>query len=116
MTYKQKICNRIIEKMELLRDAQWADHIDKHTKDAVITVMENVVDGIANSRQAKYEEDADGWISCSKRMPREDGIYLVTNHKGEVVRYVFYNTNESREYWHRCVVAWMPMPKAYKGA
>jgi len=27
-----------------------------HTKDAVITVMENVVDGIANSRQAKYEE------------------------------------------------------------
>lgn len=68
MTYKQQICNRIIEKMEWWREAQWADHIDLHTKDAVITVMENVVDGIANMRQSRYEKNADRWIPCSERM------------------------------------------------
>ena len=68
MTYKQQICNRIIEKMEWWREGQWADHIDVHTKDAVITVMENVVDGIANRRQSRYEKNADRWIPCSERM------------------------------------------------
>lgn len=56
MTYKQKLCSRIIEKMEWWREAQWADYIDPRTKDDVITVMENVVDGIANHRQTAYPE------------------------------------------------------------
>lgn len=37
--------------MEWWRHGSWADHIDMKTKDEVITVMQNVVDGIANNRQ-----------------------------------------------------------------
>ena len=51
MTYKQKICHQIICKMELWRNAKWASHIDERTKDEVITVMQNVVDGISHTRQ-----------------------------------------------------------------
>ena len=56
MTYKQKICKQIIDKMEWWRNAQWAEHIDRRTKDEVITVMQNIVDGVANRRQV-YKED-----------------------------------------------------------
>jgi hypothetical protein len=52
--YKQRLCNHIIAKMELWRNASWAEHIDARTKDEVITVMQNVVDGIA-SRKQTYE-------------------------------------------------------------
>ena len=55
MTYKRKICQQIIDKMEWWRNAQWAEHIDRRTKDEVITVMQNIVDGVANRRQA-YKE------------------------------------------------------------
>ncbi len=55
MTYKQKICQQIIDKMEWWRNAQWAEHIDRRTKDEVITVMQNIVDGVANRRQV-YKE------------------------------------------------------------
>ena len=53
---KQKLCTHIIAKMEWWRNAQWAEHIDKRTKDEVITVMQNVVDGIANRKQVYTEE------------------------------------------------------------
>ena len=55
MTYKQKICQQIIDKMEWWRNAQWAEHIDRRTKEEVITVMQNIVDGVANRRQV-YKE------------------------------------------------------------
>lgn len=53
---KWKLCKHIIAKMELLRNAQWPEHIDKRTKDDVITVMQNVVDGIANNKQTYKEK------------------------------------------------------------
>ena len=53
---KQQLCQHIINRMEWWRNASWAGHIDIRTKDEVITVMQNVVDGIANSRQS-YKED-----------------------------------------------------------
>ena len=55
---KRKLCEHIIAKMEWWRSAQWAAHIDQRTKDEVITVMQNVVDGIANSKQVYKEEGA----------------------------------------------------------
>ena len=57
MAYKQKIRNQIIGKMEWWRNAQWASHIDEKTKDDVITVMQNVVDGISHTRQIYKAED-----------------------------------------------------------
>ena len=53
---KRKLCDHIIKKMEWWRDAQWAEHIDERTKDEVITVMQNVVDGIANNKQVYKEK------------------------------------------------------------
>lgn len=53
---KRKLCDLIIKKMEWWRHASWAEHIDERTKDEVITVMQNIVDGIANHRQIYGEE------------------------------------------------------------
>lgn len=55
------------------------------------------------------------WIPCSVGLPKENGEYFVTDHKGDVARYVFRNTEEGQEYWRRCVKAWMPLPKPYGG-
>ena len=55
------------------------------------------------------------WIPVSKRLPEEKGLYVVTDSKGDVVRFVFEDTEMSREYWKRCAKAWMPSPKPYKG-
>jgi len=53
------------------------------------------------------------WIPCSEMVPEKQGIYTVTDSKGDVVRFVFYNNKSSREYWKRCAKAWMPLPKPY---
>ena len=54
------------------------------------------------------------WIPVTERLPKESGLYQVTDMQGNVVRYVF-NANEgSVEYWRRCVKAWMPLPEPYK--
>lgn len=54
------------------------------------------------------------WIPVTERLPKESGLYQVTDMQGNVVRYVF-NANEgSVEYWRRCVKAWMTLPEPYK--
>lgn len=49
------------------------------------------------------------WIPVSERLPEEPNVYTVTDGNGNVVRSVFYNNETSREYWRRCVKAWMPL-------
>ena len=66
-----------------------------------------------------------GWIPCSERLPNESGDYLctipldanetytevLTFHKGR-----FYeDDDEWGETYHDDVLAWMPLPKPYKG-
>lgn len=55
------------------------------------------------------------WIPCSERLPEKPNVYTVTDSKGDVVRFVFYNNESSREYWLRCAKAWMPLPEPYNG-
>ena len=71
----------------------------------------------------KFEEDAihavidalPHWIPVTERLPKESGLYQVTDMQGNVIRYVF-NANEgSVKYWRRCVKAWMPLPEPFKG-
>jgi len=61
------------------------------------------------------------WIPCSERFPKEEGIYLVT-----ATNYIF-DTDEivvgtcyfNIEYGfsnNRKILAWMPLPKPWKGA
>lgn len=56
------------------------------------------------------------WIPVTERLPKKSGVYTVTDHKGDVVRFVF-NTgsDSSRRYWYRCAKAWMPLPEPFKG-
>lgn len=55
------------------------------------------------------------WIPVTlQTMPKEDGIYLVTDISGHVVRYVFNSEGNSEEYWLRCAKAWMPLPEPYR--
>lgn len=64
----------------------------------------------------RTELKTEKWIPCSKRLPEKTSIYTVTDSKGDVVRFVFDNTESSREYWLRCAKAWMPPPEPYKEA
>lgn len=57
----------------------------------------------------------DRWIPCSERLPDKPNMYTVTDSKGDVVRFIFYDNESSRKYWMRCAKAWMPLPEPYKG-
>ena len=52
------------------------------------------------------------WIPVTEKLPEKDAFYLVTEKSGRVCTYVFHKGN-SEEYWKRCAVAWMPLPKPY---
>ena len=54
------------------------------------------------------------WVPVSERLPEEDGLYLITEKSGRVGMYTFHNQGNSKEYWRRCALAWMPLPKPYK--
>ena len=53
------------------------------------------------------------WIPCSERLPTKVGDYLVTNYNGQIARYIYMDTDSSKEYWVRCAIAWMPLPEPY---
>ena len=54
------------------------------------------------------------WIPVSSKLPEKPNMYTVTDSNGHVVRFVFTGNESSREYWRRCVKAWMPLPEPYK--
>ena len=53
------------------------------------------------------QEPKTDWIPVSERLPEKPNVYTVTDSKGDVVRFVFNDTESSREYWLRCAKAWM---------
>lgn len=74
------------------------------------------IDYLKSWRNAEYQEplkQEQKWISVGERLPESDGHYLVTEKSGRVCIYVFHKEGNSEEYWKRCVVAWMPLPKGY---
>lgn len=55
------------------------------------------------------------WIPVTERLPKEEGFYLVTRRTtDDVATFIFRRTLTSKDYWKRCVIAWMPLPKPYK--
>ena len=54
------------------------------------------------------------WIPCSERLPVENGWYLVTNTLG-VVQQQYWGASKWQKLREECVIAWMPLPEAYKG-
>ena len=65
--------------------------------------------------ELEYKEAERQWVPCSERLPKEDGVYLVTTSKGQTQVHVFSHNGNSEEYWMRCNKAWMPLPEPYKG-
>lgn len=61
-----------------------------------------------------------GWIPCSERMPEDDGLYNTTL-SGELIGADEAFTGQSyfeNGHWEDdgdCVIAWMPLPKPYRG-
>ena len=84
--------------------AKWEGYIDA---DIIARMQHRIIDIPSAQPESK-------WAPVSERLPEEDGLYLVTDHKGEIVRYVFSNNESSRDYWIRCAVAWMPLPEPYR--
>lgn len=54
------------------------------------------------------------WTPVSEGLPKENGLYWVTDHRGQLATYMFNKEGNSEEYWKRCVKAWMPRPEPYK--
>lgn len=91
MGYRSK---RAIRVKHLLREA--AD---------TIKVQSAKIHAYAMERSTAYYNG--GWIPVSERLPEKPDVYTVTDSKGDVVRFVFNDTESSREYWLRCAKAWM---------
>lgn len=65
-----------------------------------------------------------GWIPCSERLPKKGEVVLITNGKGNVRCGQYrseYDVRDGTHYWWwkgktvESVIAWMPLPKPYKG-
>ena len=55
---------------------------------------------------------AQQWIPCSERLPDTNGDYLVTGRQGAVNKRGY---EDGYWYGNWSVIAWMPLPKPYKG-
>lgn len=79
----------------------------------------------------EHDEKENGWIPVSKRLPEEDGRYLVTFKNGIKVCMVgygsckrtvlaypighgWYSLEEAQYYAEDSIIAWMPLPEPYK--
>ena len=63
--------------------------------------------------------NADKWIPCSERLPKENEHVLICNNRHDV--YVGYYNKEFKWYYQygafvfADVIAWQPLPEPYKG-
>ena len=79
--------------------------------EAVGDVRQDMISMIKRFPSAQPEPK---WIPVSERLPDKPNVYMVTDHNGRVVRYVYNDNESSREYWKRCAKAWMPLPEPYR--
>lgn len=92
--------------------------IDKGIKEPMYQhEEEDWYDGMINAENLIKEQptiEPQQWIPCSERLPEKVGDYLVTTYNGQIARYIYMDTDSSKEYWVRCVIAWMPLPNPYR--
>ena len=80
--------------------------------------LEKVVKGQIKEIRAEGENfvkpKTGEWIPVTERLPKEEGFYLVTRRiTDDVATFIFRRTPTSKDYWKRCVTAWMPLPEPY---
>lgn len=112
-TYKQNPCAGIIDIVQTLNSA--ADTIEELSSKVARQSME---------RSSQYY--GGGWISCSERMPKETGSYIVTTYSdgisayiADIDHFVYTGYEPDGGYWVNCednkeVLAWQPLPPKYE--
>lgn len=70
------------------------------------TITDNEADEIIKALEQTL------WIPVNEQLPKRDGYYKVMEKSGRIGTYVFHKEGNSKEYWERCAVAWMP--ESYK--
>ena len=87
---------------------------------AIEKEKENTINKVLDKKwDVPYENK---WIPCSKKLPKVNKYYLVQNEYGDmlVAKYIKKNCWEEIYSRHKLgvlddIVAWMPLPKPYKG-
>lgn len=88
---------------------------DLISRQAAIEIVRKAKDKSEAHRMMVQLPSAQQWIPVTpKTMPKKVGDYLVTTHSGQIARYIYMGNGTSKEYWMRCVAAWMPLPEPYK--
>lgn len=109
-----------IEMLKMLKEQALKSHNDTAVLEVKIDSFNFVLD---EAIKALEQQEKTGWIPVTERLPDEDGEYLVTKK----LRY-FGNTEIDMACWFKNlmtdgnngfykseqVIAWMPLPKAYK--
>lgn len=93
--------------------------IPPRTSKAAFDAFRQAIDmAIEALKEPKSEPD---WISCSERLPKDEGFYLVTlGYKhGAETNIRFFKIENGEGYWSKWgnenITAWMPMPAPWKG-
>lgn len=70
--------------------------------------------------KGKADRPQGEWIPCSERLPKKYEQVLCCNKDGRVFSSALTYVHPEYIYWyfgkHRSVIAWMPLPKPWKGA
>lgn len=102
----------ILKHIEKIRqDALMMD--DTHRADIIMLGMRLCEKAVRNQPSVEPEQN---WIPCSERLPEKIGTYMTT------LNYGMHGHAVGQRYYHGalgweddCVVAWMPLPKPWKG-
>lgn len=79
----------------------------KLTHEDCMDAAHSVLDELPSAQQ---------WIPVTpKTLPKKVGDYLVTTYSGQIARYIYMGNGTSKDYWMRCVIAWMALPEPYNG-
>lgn len=72
---------------------------------------------IDNQPKISLENKTSDWIPVTERLPEEEGVYLATfkNMFNQFVETVWFDSDGFFVKSKATVVAWMPLPEAYKG-
>ena len=91
-----------------------SEQLDTISRQAAIDALAEWHDEAITNRLNNLPS-AQQWIKVTpKTLPKKVGDYLVTTHSGQIARYIYMGNGTSKDYWMRCVVAWMPLPAPYR--
>lgn len=119
--YTVKTAIEAIPSVDIPHSDDWEKYSDKLWKNAYERGKEEEhrwwSEHCANCTDADRPQE---WIPCSERLPNKKDVVLITNDKGNVRCGQFRYTDGKYWVWKgntlEKVLAWMPLPKPWKGA